>query len=221
MGSTTLLPSWFSVPSSASQLRHHITCPCSSFRTSTACTGWSQELIISIPDIANLMSPTKMLKQVSMKYRTPPTMPIGISQTAHSYSIRLPSGPIHWVSCRLPVVSVRPLGEDELCPRPTTGHLPPGMHRERPDLRRAWVFTCWAPLRRPGLRHGLRGAPFRSLPAPWFTAPRPLGGSRDTCGLGIPENPLYILSMKRWSPLLSLMCGGFLVFHFSFHPLYT
>ena len=39
----------------------------------------------------------------------------------------------------------------------------------------------------------------------------PLGGCRDGGRSDFHENPLYILRMNDSSPLLSLMCGGFLV----------
>ena len=158
---------------------------------------------------------------------TPPAMPIGISQAAHSYSIRLPSGPMHWVSCRLPVVSVHSFVVDEVCrPAADRGICLLGCTERGP----AFVGPGCLPVGRlSDVRSPLRSpprSPRRSVPVP----ARPLVHSPSPSswriqgrlvGLGSRENPLYILSMKRWSPLLSLMCGGFLVFHFSFHPLYT
>ena len=84
MGSATLLPSLLSVTRLAPQLRHHVTCRCSSFRTSAACAGWLHEilLIFCMSAAASFMSSSMRVKHVAMKYRTPPAMPIGISQTA-------------------------------------------------------------------------------------------------------------------------------------------
>ena len=108
-------------------------------------------------------------------------------------------------------------GSDSLCsvscpsrwmsfvPGRRPGHLPPGMHKKeaRPTSGLGVYLLGASPASR---------SPPRSVPVParpWFTAPRPLGGSRDAGGLGTPKNPLYILSMKKQSPLLSsLSCAA-------------
>ena len=46
MGSTNLLPSLLSVTRLAPQLRHHVTCTCSSFRTSAAWAGWLHKILL-------------------------------------------------------------------------------------------------------------------------------------------------------------------------------